>query len=204
MGLEGRSGTPADERELVARTLNGDRDAFRFVVLRHQGFVADVVYRATGDRAVVEDLAQETFLRAYQALPRFDARMRLSTWLARIAVNVARDHGRRKKVRVDGLSRIEPGKDRERGPHDSAVAKETHDRVVAALSDLSEPQREVVVLSVYGGLSQREIAGALEVPLGTIKTRHRTALQRLKSLVAPLLGGSGSGEVQNWAPEGSA
>jgi RNA polymerase sigma-70 factor (ECF subfamily) len=204
MGLEGRSGTPQDERELVARTLNGDRDAFRFVVLRHQGFVADVVYRATGDRAVVEDLAQETFLRAYQALPRFDPRLRLSTWLARIAVNVARDHGRRSKVRVSGLSRIEPGKDRERGPHDSAVARETHDRVVAALSDLSEPQREVVVLSVYGGLSQREIAGALEVPLGTVKTRHRTALQRLKSLVAPLLGGSGSGDVQNWAPEGSA
>lgn len=178
-----------DERLLVERTLQGDREAFRLLVLRYQGLVGDLVWRACGDRTVHEDLVQETFLRAYQKLGGFDPQRRLSTWLASIALNVARDHGRRRKVRDQGARHIAPAVNRGPGPLEAAEKGEVRTRVTAALDDLPEPQREVVVLSVWGGLSQREIAGALDVPLGTVKTRHRTALQRLRALVAPLVGG---------------
>lgn len=190
MGTETPShGATPEEQELVRRTLRGDREAFRLIVLRHQAGLGEVVFRQTGDRAGTEDMVQETFLRAYKALDRFDVRFRLSTWLARIALNVARDQGRRMKVREDGLTRIEP---RTGGggpsPFEAAASREARDQVGVALASLPDPQREVVVLSTYGGLTQREIAGVLEVPLGTVKTRHRTALLRLRELVAPLHG----------------
>lgn len=184
------------ERELVRRTLAGDREAFRLVVLQHQGFLAEVVFRATGDRAGTEDLVQETFLRAFRSLDRYDPRWRLSTWLARIAMNVARDQGRRAKVRVDALPALaarEPSAPR--GPVESAEQAEAAAHVGAALEQLPEPQREVVALSVWGGLSQREIADALDVPLGTIKTRHRTALMRLRDLVAGVRNFQGGGSA---------
>lgn len=187
MHLEPGEVASAEERELVRRTLGGDREAFRLIVLRHQAGLAELVFRHTGDRAATEDLVQETFLRAYKALDRFDPRFRLSTWLGKVALNVARDHGRRSKVREDGLARIAPRLgSREPAPLEVAASKEAKDHVGRALLDLPEAQREVVLLSTYGGLSQREIALTLDVPLGTVKTRHRTALQRLRDLVAPL------------------
>lgn len=186
MDTETERGASAEEQELIRRTLRGDREAFRLIVLRHQAGLGEVVFRQTGDRAGTEDMVQETFLRAYKALDRFDPRFRLSTWLARIALNVARDHGRRAKVREDGLLRIEPKRAGGPSPVEVAASREARDQVGHALAALPDAQREVVVLSAYGGLSQREIAGVLDVPLGTVKTRHRTALLRLRELVAPL------------------
>lgn len=189
---DGQASAPAaslEERELVRRALRGDRDAFKLIVLRHQGGLAELVFRQTGDRVGTEDMVQEAFLRAYRALHRFDARFRLSTWLARIALNVARDQGRRSKVREDGLQRVGPSHPSHRGepsPFEVAARNEAKDHVGHALTRLPDPQREVVVLATYGGLTQREIAGVLELPLGTVKTRHRTALLRLRELVAPL------------------
>jgi RNA polymerase sigma factor (sigma-70 family) len=185
-------GATAEEQELIRRTLRGDREAFRLIVLRHQAGLGEVVFRQTGDRTGTEDMVQETFLRAYKALDRFDPRFRLSTWLARIALNVARDQGRRSKVREDGLLRIEPKRSAGPSPVEAAASREARDQVGQALAALPDVQREVVVLSTYGGLSQREIAGVLDVPLGTVKTRHRTALLRLRELVAPLHPGGAS------------
>lgn len=180
------AGATGEERELVRRVLAGDREAFRLVVLRHQARLAELVFRQTGDRAGTDDMVQETFLRAYRALDRFDPRFRLSTWLARIAVNVARDQGRRAKVREDGLQRVAARGAGAPSPLEAAARSEAHDQVAQALRDLPEAQREVVVLATYGGLTQREVAAALDLPLGTVKTRHRTALLRLRELVAPL------------------
>lgn len=184
------AGATADERELVRRTLAGDREAFRLIVLRHQAPLAELVFRQTGDRAGTEDMVQEALLRAYKALDRFDPRFRLSTWLARIALNVARDHGRRAKVRDDGMLRVLPRAGGPPTPLDEAARNEAFDHVGRALADLPGPQREVLVLATYGGLTQREIAGVLDLPLGTVKTRHRAALMRLRDLVAPLQGGA--------------
>ncbi len=178
-----------DERELIERSLSGDREAFRVIVLRYQGLLAEVVLRQTGDRSAVEDLVQEAFLRAYGALDRFDPRFALSTWLARIALNVARDQGRRRQVREAGLERLAvapPGAGGGETPDEAVARREAAAQVEKALATLPVEQREVVVLSVWGGLSQREIAAAREVPLGTVKSRMRAAFAKLRDLVAPL------------------
>lgn len=171
-----------DERALVERTLVGDREAFRLIVLRHQQQLAHLVTRQTGDSSLAEDLVQEAFLRAYQRLGSFDPRFALSTWLCRIALNVARDHHRRRVVRdrprPPAASPAVPA-----NPADVAAAREDLDRATQALGDLPSPQREVIVLSVYGGHTQREISDLLDVPLGTVKTRMRAALARLRALV---------------------
>ncbi len=174
-----------DERELVARSLRGDREAFRLIVLRHQGFLAELVLRQTGDRAGVEDLVQETFLRAYRSLDRFDPRFALSTWLARIAQNAARDQGRRRGVREAGALRLSEAP-ASPTPLEAAARREAAAQVREALATLPGEQREVVVLSVWAGLTQREIAEACELPLGTVKSRMRAALGKLRELVAPL------------------
>lgn len=170
-----------DERALVERTLQGDREAFRVIVLRHQQRLAALVVRHTGDPTLAEDLVQETFLRAYQRLASFDPRYALSTWLGRIALNLARDHHRRREVRARLLPL--PAADGPTDPAHLAAAQEDLARAADALSDLTDPQREVVLLSVYGGHSQRDISDLLEVPLGTVKTRMRAAFSRLRCLV---------------------
>lgn len=189
----------ADERHLVERTLAGDREAFRVIVLRHQRTLFELLARHTGDPQGAEDLVQEAFLRAYRALDRFDPRFSLSTWLARIALNAARDQGRKARVRQDALPRVvhaeaarqeHGGRAADVAPDLAAERREAQVRVGEALAELPHEQREVVVLSVYGGLSHAEIAAALEQPLGTIKSRMRAALGRLRRLVAPLGGAS--------------
>lgn len=177
----------------MARTLAGDREAFRQIVLRHQGFLAQLCRRQTGDPSSTEDLVQETFLRAYQNLGSFLPRYRLSTWLARIALNVSRDHGRRRQVRDAALERVERGAvghsvlpSAGLAPDRAAEGREASERVEAALAALPDEQREVLVLTLWGGCSQREAAAALEVPLGTVKSRQRAALGKLRTLVAPL------------------
>lgn len=176
------------ERELVERTLAGDRGAFRQIVLQHQDFLAQLCRRQTGDAAATEDLVQETFLRAYQGLRSYDPRFRLSTWLARIALNAARDHGRRRSVRDAALERI-PQPEGASSPLEQVAEREAAAEVEAALEQLAPEQREVLVLSMWGGCSQREVAEALALPLGTVKSRQRTALQRLRALVSPLESG---------------
>ena len=176
----------------MARTLAGDREAFRQIVLRHQGFLAQLCRRQTGDPSSTEDLVQETFLRAYQNLAAYLPRYRLSTWLARIALNVARDHGRRRQVRDAALERVERGAvghsalpSASLAPDRVAEGREASERVEAALAALPAEQREVLVLTLWGGCSQREAAATLEVPLGTVKSRQRAALSKLRGLVAP-------------------
>ncbi|MCA8922063.1 MAG: sigma-70 family RNA polymerase sigma factor [Planctomycetes bacterium] len=178
---------------MVRRVLAGDREAFRLIVLRYQDTLANLVFRATGDRDACEDLVQETFLRAYRALGGYDPRYRLSTWLVRIALNAARDHGRRQKVREATPRDAEVEPEARPDPHSAdpaaaAAKQELSQQVGAALAELPETQREVIVLGVYGGYSQREVAEVLEVPLGTVKTRQRSALSKLRRLVAPLGG----------------
>jgi len=173
------------ESELVRRTLSGERDAFRQIVLAQQSFLAELVFRQTGDRHATEDLLQETFLRAYKALGRYDERYRLSTWLARIALNVAHDHGRRRQVAERAVTRL-PGLSESQDPAELVARREASAQVDDALRALPAEQREVIVLAMWGGLTQREVAAALELPLGTVKSRQRSALGKLRQLVSPL------------------
>ncbi len=89
------------ELELVGRAAAGDEGAFRTLVDRHARMVFNLAYRITTDRPSAEDVVQETFLRAYRALHRFDGRAAFSTWLHRIAMNASLDHVRQRKVRAE-------------------------------------------------------------------------------------------------------
>ena len=177
----------ADDAALVETIVKGNREAFRWVVLRHQTMLADLLYRQTGSREGIDDMVQETFLRAYQALDRYRPEYRLSTWLAGIGLNLARDRGRRQKLRRDPatLAAIEPPRPSPT-PLEDAARQEARASVQRALTRLPDPQREIVVLSVYGGFSQREIARTLSLPLGTVKGRYRAAFDALRRAMASL------------------
>ena len=96
-----------DERELVRRCLDGNQDACASLVQEYAQMVGTVIWRATGDHAVVEDLAQETFLRVFRGLPYFDARAKLSTWIYTIAHRVAIDHLRQVRLKPDTTASVE-------------------------------------------------------------------------------------------------
>lgn len=148
----------------------GDLDAFTDLVRIHQEAVWRFLWQLTGDRTLAEDLAQETFLRAFDRLPSFRFEARFSTWLYRIARNTAIDAMRRRERRRALPSRLE-GQDEEPGP-------ELRTEMMAALGSLSEELREALVLVEIGGLTCREAAETLGIPEGTVKSRLFHARKR--------------------------
>jgi RNA polymerase sigma-70 factor (ECF subfamily) len=159
--------------------------AFRALVVDHQDAVhavlAQMLFR--GATADVDDLAQETFLRVSRALPRFEPREpgHLARWIKTIAARVAIDHLRRKRPAVESFD--------ERVHHlggasadELAQFRRLGARVEAALTELGDEQRSVLVLRQLHGLDYREIADALQIDLGTVKSRLHRARARLREL----------------------
>lgn len=192
---------PADpDRALVAEAAAGGREAFDELVSRHQARIFNLARALVGDDGEADDLAQETFIRAWRALGRFRGDSAFRTWLYRVAINVIRSHlaARSRRRAVWGWWRHDtPGgmrtaldvadaTDMER----DAMRRELIDRALAALPpDL----RMAVTLRDVEGLEYREIADALGVPIGTVMSRISRARARLRPLLAPLLSGATSG-----------
>lgn len=162
---------PTDEA-LVARVAEGDEAALRELLRRWQRPLASFLHRHTGGRDV-EDLYQDVWLRVVQAAPRFDAGRRFSTWLFQIAVNRCRDWHRRRPPEPSDAG----GEGGTAAPPDGASLD-----AAALLAGLSASQREVVVLRYFHDLSEAEMAEALEIPRGTVKSRLHHALARLAAL----------------------
>jgi RNA polymerase sigma-70 factor (ECF subfamily) len=180
-------GVPTEEREidLITRAQRGDRHAFGELVRRHQQGVINVVYRLCGDGELAQDAAQEAFIRAWQHLPDYEPRSPLRNWLYRIAVNVARDALRRRRetVDVDGLPLASP----DPGPAVLAQRAERAEWVRQAVLALPPASREALVLREYEGLSYREIAETLSIPIGTVMSRLNYARTRLRETLHPYL-----------------
>jgi RNA polymerase sigma-70 factor (ECF subfamily) len=172
----------------------GDRAACRALVERYQRRVAAVIARVLAAKAhpqIVEDLAQETFLRVFRALPRFDADgpARLSTWILTIATRVAIDELRSGRLVVDHVpldapelpesALAEPG----RSPDAVAEAAAVQRAVVRAVEGLPAEQRAAFVLRVFHDLDYEEIALALDVDIGTVKSRIARTRERLRALL---------------------
>ena len=186
------SGPPATDRELVAGAVDGDRAAFALLVERHQGRILALLERLTGCHEQARDLAQETFVSAFRKLSSFAHRSEFSTWLYRIACNHAAAvlRKRRRPATVDaalpggGLcGALEPAAT---GPGVSARLEqaELSARLSAALGRLDDRYREVVVLADMHDASYEEVAAALDIPLGTVRSRlHRGRLE-LRRLLA--------------------
>ena len=180
------SSSPAeDELELIAQAKQGDRQAFGILVRRHRQGVINVVYRMCGDANIAEDAAQEAFIRAWQHLPGYRPRSPFRNWVYRIATNAARDWLRRERdtVDLDSLALVSS----EEGPSASMERAERGQRVRQAVLALRPANREVLVLREYEGLSYREIADVLAIPVGTVMSRLNYARKRLRETLAPCL-----------------
>ena len=164
------------DRELAARFRDGSEDAVRAVYRRFAGPVMTVAMAALRDRELADEAVQQTFLNAWRAADRFDPDRELAPWLYAIARRVTIDLYRREQRRPP----IDDGQEA-----DAAVMPPSFERsweawqVRTALRDLPGDEREIVALTHFEGLSQREIAERLGIPLGTVKSRSRRAHQRL-------------------------
>jgi RNA polymerase sigma-70 factor (ECF subfamily) len=174
--------TPDAEQELMRRLISGDEDAVRALYGRFGRPVFGLGLRMLGSAGAAEELTQDVFLAAWRKGGRYDAaRGRLSTWLMAIAHNLAVDRLRRESGRtptaVDGLEELAEvgGGDEE----EALLAREDLRRVLA---DLSVAERRLLHLAYLRGWTAREIAEADGIPLGTVKTRLRTALIKLRRI----------------------
>ena len=180
------SGQPAEtELELIVKAQQGDRQAFGELVRRHREGTINVVYRMCGDANLAEDAAQEAFIRAWQHLPNYRPRSPFRNWVYRIATNVALDFLRRERetVDVDTLSLASS----DEGPEATVERGERSERVRQAVLALPPASRAVLILREYEGLSYREIANTLGIPIGTVMSRLNYARNRLRQSLAPYL-----------------
>jgi RNA polymerase sigma-70 factor (ECF subfamily) len=173
------------ELELITQAQQGDRQAFGELVRRHRAGVVNVVYRMCGDANLAEDAAQEAFIRAWQHLLSYRPRSPFRNWVYRIATNAALDALRREKetVGVDAL----PLEASDEGPEATLEGKERAEQVQLAVLALPPASRSVLVLREYEGLSYREIADTLGIPMGTVMSRLNYARKRMLETLSPYL-----------------
>ncbi len=184
-----------DDRELIERCRRGDLAAFEPLVEKYRERVWRLAYSYLRDREDAWDVAQEAFVRAWQALGSFRGQSAFYTWLFRIVVNVATDRARQRAARgrAFGTERV-PEEDWERvmvdqgaAPDDMAARAERRARIRQALDTLPEHHRTIIMLSDLEGLSYREIAEVLAIPMGTVMSRLHNARKRLRAALGPLL-----------------
>lgn len=175
----------SDEQALVARAQAGDRSAFSELVRQHRSGVVNVVYRICWDMALAEDAAQEAFIQAWTHLGDYRPRSVFRNWLYRIATNRALNMVRREKQvsNVDALPLVDPVP----GPEQSMARSERDSAIRRAVLALPPASRTVLVLREYEGLSYRDIAETLEIPIGTVMSRLNYARQSLRQSLAEYL-----------------
>ena len=183
------------DRERVAAFQSGDRSVFDAIVITHQDMIFGLCCRILDDRNDAEEVAQETFVRAFEALDTFRSESALSTWLYRIAVNLCKNHieslhnrMKRKFVRIadDGARREEDGPGVVLGSevHSPAVLaerREVSDVVASAINRLRPDQKIVVILADMEGRPYEEIAQMIGEKIGTVRSRLNRAREFLKS-----------------------
>jgi RNA polymerase sigma-70 factor (ECF subfamily) len=166
---------------LIARVADGDRPAFDELHRRYARSVLGLALRRLGDRGRAEDAAQEAFVAIWRSARTYDeSRGTGAAWLYAVARNAITDSLRRTPTPV---TELEDGPGNEPDPSDEAEASWTAWRVHRALEVLPEHERPVIELAYWSGLSQSEVAAKLGIPLGTVKTRTRSALARLADVL---------------------
>ena len=177
----------ATDEELVARAQGGDVDSFNQLILRWERPIYALAYRVIGREEDARDVCQETFLRAFRALPGFKGQAKFSSWLYRIALNLCRDWIRRQRrapvmQAPEGVELMDLAS--ERGPVESIedlVSRRVLSEVVAeAMTLLPEEQRTAIILKEYHGMTFQEIADLQACPLSTVKTRLYQGLSVLR------------------------
>jgi RNA polymerase sigma-70 factor, ECF subfamily len=200
--LEGAMTDQADaDALLVDRAKRGDVSAFEMLVVKYQRRIERLVGRMVRDVDLVQDIAQESFIRAYRALPQFRGESAFYTWLYRIAVNTAKkalvDKKRDPLVLESALVSTDDGEEPSRvenelsdgeTPEAVLASKEIAATVNAAIDALSEDLRQAIVLREIEGLSYEEIADVMNCPIGTVRSRIFRAREAIANRLRPLLG----------------
>ncbi|HVH45495.1 MAG TPA: sigma-70 family RNA polymerase sigma factor, partial [Labilithrix sp.] len=179
-------GVPAPpDGELLARCRTQDPAAFRAFVVRYERTVFALLSRMLGHGAEVEDLAQETFVRAYRAFPRFDPNgpAKVSTWLLTIATRLALDSRKRRRLDVQDIGEASEGTTTST-PEISLERRQLGAALADAAATLPDDQRAALVLAEIHGLSIAEIAEALDVPENTAKTRLFRAREKMRAALS--------------------
>jgi RNA polymerase sigma-70 factor (ECF subfamily) len=192
-------GTMSDnvsDRELVERVQRGERKAFDLLMLKYQHRIAKLIARYVQDPSEVLDVAQEAFLKAYRAIPRFRGDSAFYTWMYRIAINTAKNYlaaqARRPREsgidvteaeQFDGVTELKEFVT----PEGLALTEEIQRTVVAAIEALPEDLKIAVSLRELEGLSYEEIAGVMECPIGTVRSRIFRAREAINARLDPLL-----------------
>lgn len=185
---------------LVERTVAGDQRAFELLVLKYERRIQRLIARMVRDVDLVEDIAQETFIRAYRALPKFRGDAQFYTWLYRIAVNTAKKtlmDFKRDPTVVESALRGADNDDETYRSETEPISHETPDTVLAAkqisavvnaaMEALPEDLRQAVTLREIEGLSYEEIAEFMNCPIGTVRSRIFRAREAISARVKPLL-----------------
>ncbi len=201
------TGTPAaspsandTDLQLVQRTVAGDQKAYGLLVMKYQRRIERLIGRMVRDVDLVPDLAQETFLRAYRALPQFRGEAQFYTWLYRIAVNTAKKamvELNRNPVMTESALRGKddddetslPGREltTDETPETVIAAQEIAQAVNAAMDALPEDLRQAIVLREIEGMSYEDIAAAMDCPIGTVRSRIFRAREAISAKVKPML-----------------
>jgi RNA polymerase sigma-70 factor (ECF subfamily) len=177
----------ATDEELVARSQGGDLESFNQLITRWERPIYALAYRVIGREEDARDVCQDTFLRAYRALPGFKGQAKFSSWLYRIALNLCRDWIRRQRrapvsQMPEDIDVTELAADK--GPVESIedlVARRELSAIVGhAMKELSEEQRTAIILKEYHGMTFQEIADLQGCPLSTVKTRLYQGLAQLR------------------------
>jgi len=205
-GMEG--GSP-QEASLVRACKEGDQTAFNLLVWRWEKPLFNFTYKYVGDAHLAQDLVQETFVRMLRSIQGYEHRGAFSTWLYRIAVNLCKDHFRKKKLPMVSLNDYYTTSSGDRvyvqdrvpddGPRSDEAMAATHreELVRRLIAGLPEEQRIVILMKEYQALTFREIAEILEVPDGTIKARLYRGLRTMREqLESSGITDSGSGGMR--------
>lgn len=188
---EQRGGVKSGDRELVERAQAGDKVAFGLIVRRHQPRIHRLALHMLRDRAEAEDVTQETFIRAYQAIGRFDGRSEAYTWLYRITVNLSLNRIRARKTsrathdaddpRLDGL--LTDKRPESADPLASSERRELYVALCQGIDQLSETLRTTLILVCIDGRSHEDVSAILGAPEGTIAWRIHEARRKLKEFM---------------------
>lgn len=194
-------GAAATDQELVAAALAGSQEAYRRLVVRFERPLFSLIARMVGDREMAEDLAQETFVKAFRHLDRYDRERKFSSWLFKIAHNTTLDHLRRRELETVALET--PDDDAgdlaavladpsERSPEAVAQRGDLARALAGAVARLRPEYREVVLLRFAQGQAYQDIAEITGLPLGTVKTQLHRARKELMDVL----------RADGWGPEG--
>lgn len=186
------------DMELVARVQRGDRRAFDLLVLKYQRKIMRLLSRMIREPAEVEDVAQETFIKAYRALPQFRGDSAFYTWLYRIAINTARNWQAASNRRPQTISTLENDEGETFSQIDSLTDQSTPESLAAtrqiaqtvndAIGALPEDLRTAIVLREIEGMSYEDIASSMGCPIGTVRSRIFRAREAIAERLRPVMG----------------